>query len=90
MKVPVPLPTHVICVEILHYKARNHKKEISELKKILAQVLLASARSLSIECLISVVEGRQAGSTGVAAAALVDVFHRKRRGERSKGGDCHL
>jgi len=35
-------------------------------------------------------EGRQAGSTGVAAAALVDVFHRKRRGERSKGGDCHL
>ncbi len=35
-------------------------------------------------------EGRQAGSTGVAAAGLVDVFHRKRRGERSKGGDCHL
>jgi hypothetical protein len=61
MKVPVPLPTHVICVEILHYKARNHKKEITELKKILAQVLLGSARSLSIECLISAVEGRQAG-----------------------------
>jgi hypothetical protein len=60
MKVPVPLPSHVICVEILNYKARNHENEIPELKKILAQVLLGSARSLSIECLISAVEGRQA------------------------------